>query len=492
MNIVRILICCLFLFPTSSFATVVDSLRIADALQSNMVIQQNRPFKVWGKADPGGKVSIHADWLPAPTEVYADANGNFMGIIPVPNVEKGDFTPHRMGVTAGDERVELSNLLIGDVWICSGQSNMQFSVKEMKGAEQVISGTDQPNIRLLNVALNFSETPLENFKGSWQICSPESVSGFSAVGYSFGKKLLDNLNIPIGLVFTGIGASSVQAYIPKADLAADTMLNRVYLQPYLADPKSTEPVDGGFSFEKVMRPYLLYNAMVHPLINLSIKGVVWYQGEANHLERASYVRATQTMINSWRRDFSQGQLPFYYVQIAPFFHDKEDPALAFDAYFREAQEKIATLNNTYMVSTLDVGEARDLHPKDKKPVGERLAAVALNRAYNRLDVIYQGPAVDEVEFEDNTAYVSFTPETLGTGLQTNDGQLPQFFYVAGDDRVFYPAEARIDGDRIVLKSDKVTDIVAVRYAFFNYPVTNLENKEGFPALPFRTDAWEEE
>jgi len=492
MNKLKVLICCLFLFPTGSFAAVVDSLRIADALQSNMVIQQNRPFKVWGKADPGGKVVIHADWLPAPTEVYANANGNFMGIIPVPKVEKGDFTPHRMGVTAGDEQVELSNLLIGDVWICSGQSNMQFSVREMKGAEQVISTADQPHIRLLNVALNFSETPLENFKGSWQTCSPESVAGFSAVGYSFGKKLLDNLNIPIGLVFTGIGASSVQAYIPKADLAADTMLNRVYLQPYLADPKSTEPVDGGFSFEKVMRPYLLYNAMVHPLINLSIKGVVWYQGEANHLERASYVRATQTMINSWRRDFSQGQLPFYYVQIAPFFHDKEDPALAFDAYFREAQEKIATLNNTYMVSTLDVGEARDLHPKNKKPVGERLAAVALNRAYNQLDVVYQGPVVDEVEVAGSTAYVSFKPGTLGTGLQTNDGQSPQFFYVAGDDRVFYPAKAHIEGSRIVVESNNVTRIAAVRYAFFNYPVTNLENKEGFPALPFRTDTWEEE
>lgn len=491
LNRLRALTGCCLLFSIRSFAAPVDSLHLSDVLQSHMVIQQNQPFKVWGEAKPGRKVVIHADWLTVPTEVYADANGNFMGIISVPKAEKGNFTAHRIDVTAGDEQVELSNLLIGDVWICSGQSNMQFSVKEMTGAEQVISGADQSHIRLLNVALNFSETPLENFKGNWQVCSPESVSGFSAVGYSFGKKLSDNLNIPIGLIFTGIGASSVQAYIPKADLAADTMLNRVYLQPYLADPKSKEPVDGGFSFEKVMRPYLLYNAMIHPLVNLSIKGVVWYQGEANHLERESYVRATQTMINSWRRDFSQDQLPFYYVQIAPFFHDREDPALAFDAYFREAQEKIADLNNIYMVSTMDVGDAKDLHPKNKKPVGERLAAVALNRAYNQLDVVYQGPLVDNVECAGRKAYVSFKAETLGAGLQTNDGQPPRFFYVAGADRVFYPAEARIDGSRIVVESRKVADIAAVRYAFFNYPVTNLENKEGFPALPFRTDTWEE-
>lgn len=491
MRVLKVFICFVFLLPTTSFAALIDSLRLADALQSNMVIQQNKPLRVWGKAEPGRKVSIQADWLSTSTEIQANTNGDFMGIISVPKAEKGDFTPHHIRVVAGNEQVELNNLLIGDVWICSGQSNMQFAVHEMMDAELVLSNADQPVIRLLNVALNFSEAPLENFKGSWQVCAPESVREFSAVGYSFGKKLADNLNIPIGLIFTGIGASSVQAYIPKADLANDTMLNRAYLQPYLADPKSKEPIDGGFSFEKVMRPYLLYNAMVRPLINLSIRGFIWYQGEANHMERESYVHATQTMINSWRSDFSQGQLPFYYVQIAPFFHDHEDPTLAFDAYFREAQGKIADLNNTYMVSTMDVGEAKDLHPKNKKPVGERLAAVALNREYNRLDVIYQGPVVADVRFEGSKAYVYFKLETLGTGLQTNDGRSPKFFYVAGDDRVFYPANAHIDGSRIVVESNKVPNVVSVRYAFFNYPVTNLENKEGFPAIPFRTDTWEE-
>jgi len=491
MRVLNVLICFVFLLPTTSFAALIDSLRLADALQSNMVIQQNKPLKIWGKAEPGGEVAIHADWLSTPTEIQADASGDFIGMIPVPKAENGDFTPHRIRVVAGNAHAELQNLLIGDVWICSGQSNMQFAVHEMIGAEDVISNADQPHIRLLNVALNFSETPLETFKGSWQICSPESVSDFSAVGYSYGKKLFDSLDIPIGLIFTGIGASSVQAYIPKADLANDTMLNRAYLQPYLADPKSKEPIDGGFSFEKVMRPYLLYNALVHPLINLSVRGFIWYQGEANHMERESYVHATQTMINSWRRDFSQGQLPFYYVQIAPFFHDHEDPTLAFDAYFREAQDKIADLNNTYMVSTMDVGEAKDLHPKNKKPVGERLAAVALNREYNRLDVVYQGPVVADVRFEGKKAYVYFKSETLGTGLQTNDGQSPEFFYVAGDDRVFHPAEASIDGNRVVVESNAVANIISVRYAFFNYPVTNLENKEGFPAIPFRTDRWEE-
>jgi len=473
------------------FAQAVDSLALSPALQSNMVIQQNKPFKIWGQATAGRKVVIKADWLTSPVEVHADEKGHFLGIIMVPEARAGDFTSHSLSVSSGLKQIELDNLLIGDLWICSGQSNMQFSVKEMIDAEEVLASADQPHIRLLNVALNFSDTPISTFEGEWLECSGETVKGFSAVGYSFGKKLYDELNIPIGLIFTGIGASGVQAYVPKEDLANDSLLNSTYLEPYLSSAKSKETIDGGFSFEKVMRPYLLYNAMVNPLINLSVRGFIWYQGEANHMERESYIRATQTMIKSWRRNFSQGQLPFYYVQIAPFFHDKEDPNIAFDAFFREAQEKVALLNNTYMVSTMDVGEEKDLHPKNKKPIGDRLAAVALNREYGRSEVIYQGPQMLKVELSEGKAYVYFKPETLAGGLQTNDGRAPKYFYVAGKDKIFYPAVASIEGDRVVVESKEVKEIASLRYAFFNYPVTNLENSEGFPVNPFRTDHWDE-
>ena len=482
----------LLLFSKLGFSQQPDSLALTDALQSNMVIQQNKPFKVWGQAKAGQKVTIKADWMGSPIEIMADESGHYLGMIMVPEAKPGDFTAHTLSITSGTEKIELTNLLIGDLWICSGQSNMQFSVKEMMDAEQVLTSANQPNIRLLNIALNFSEKPISTFQGEWQECSPEFVKDFSAVGYSFGKKLYDELNIPIGLIFTGIGASGVQAYVPKEDLAKDSLLRTTYLDPYLNSPKSKETIDGGFSFEKVMRPYLLYNAMINPLVNLSVRGFIWYQGEANHMERESYVRATQTMIKSWRKNFSQGQLPFYYVQIAPFYHDKEDPKLAFDAFFREAQEKVALLNNTYMVSTMDVGEERDLHPNNKKPIGDRLAAVALNREYDRLDLVYQGPQVDEVEFSEGKALVYFKPETLGNGLRTNDGQAPKFFYVAGKDRVFYPANASIEEDHVVVESKEVKEIISLRYAFFNYPVTNLENSEGLPANPFRTDQWEED
>lgn len=486
-HIKYILVFCLLILSMPVFS----ALKLADALQSNMLVQQNKAFKVWGTATPGDKITILADWMANSVTVVANNDGGFLGLINVPMAKKGDFTPHRILVQTQSERVSLDNLLIGDLWFCSGQSNMQFSVKEMIGAEETIKNANQPNIRLLNVGLNFSATPIGNFSGKWQSADTASVKKFSAVGYTFGKKLYDELNIPIGLIFSGIGASGVQAYISQEELEKNTLLNETYLKPYLASPKSKEKIDGGFSFEKVVRPFLLYNAMINPFTNLSIKGFCWYQGEANHMERESYTTATQAMIKSWRSNFVQDDLPFYYVQIAPYFHEKEDDKLAYDAFFREAQAKVAELNNTAMVSTMDVGEAKDLHPKNKKPIGLRLAAVALNRTYSNLNVVYRGPEFSYVSFEKGKAIVHFKEETLASGLNTNDGAAPKFFYLAGEDKVFYPADAVINGNTIIVNSKKVKKPVAVRYAFFNYPITNLQNQAGFPVLPFRSDIWPE-
>jgi sialate O-acetylesterase len=474
-----------------AYCTPTDSLILSDALQSNMVLQQNKPFKVWGTAKANTEVSIQGDWMTDPVKVFAGRDGRFLGIIDVPEAKQGDFTAHVLKINSVNNKIVLSNLLIGDLWFCSGQSNMQFAVKEMTGAAAELADADQPHIRLLNVALNFSAQPVEKFKGNWQVCSPETVKKFSAVGYSFGKKLYEQLQIPIGLIFTGIGASGVQAYVPQEVLSRDTMLNRVYLDPYLKSPKSRQAVDSGFSFEKVVRPFLLYNAMIYPFLNLSIKGFCWYQGESNDMERASYTRATQKMIEAWRYNFKQDNLPFLYVQIAPFFHDKEDPGLNYDAFFREAQERVGELDHTEMVLTMDVGEAKNLHPKNKKPVGIRLANTALNRVYGMLDVPYRGPHYAYIEIKKRNVMVHFTPETVGEGLATNDGKAPRFFYLAGEDHVFYPAEASLVENEVLVRSKKVKHPVAVRYAFFNYPVTNLQNKAGFPAVPFRTDNWTE-
>lgn len=465
--------------------------QLSSVLQSHMVIQQNKPFKIWGHARPGARIRINADWANTALDVFANAEGRFEGILDVPKARPGDYRSHEVLVSSGGQEIQLKDLLIGDLWLISGQSNMQFAVREMLDSTHIINSADNPHIRLLNVALNFSKVPIDSIKGDWEVCTPSTVRGFSAVGYSFGAKLQKELNIPIGLVFSGIGASTVQAFVPEAALKRDTLLNRVYLQPYLQDPKSREVVDAGFSFEKVTRPFLLYNALIHPLTRLSIKGICWYQGETNFKERESYTQATIQMIKSWREQFRQGNLPFEFVQIAPYAHEKLDPKLVGDAFFREAQEKILALNNTNMVLTLDVGDPNNLHPKNKRPVGERLAAVALNRTYGRLDVAYLGPQFSYANFKANSAVVHFLPETVASGLTTNNGKAPSLFTMAGADQVFYPATATIQGNTIILHSDKVPRPVAVRYAFFNYPVTHLQNGAGLPAAAFRTDHWAE-
>jgi sialate O-acetylesterase len=475
------------------FATSANAMRlsVSPVLQRKMVIQQNKPFKVWGQTKGGEVVRVTADWLSTEVSVTADKSGHFLAMLDVPPVKEGDFSNHELEVRSAGQTIVLDSLLIGDVWFCSGQSNMQFAIKEDKQAAEALSQADRPHLRLFNTGLNFSDQPLDTVAGKWTSCTPEMAKDFSAVAYYMAQELQDSLHYPIGVIFSGIGASAAQAYVPQEVLARDSILCATYLTPYLASPKSKEKIDGGFSFEKVTRPYLLYNAMIHPFRNLSIKGICWYQGEANHLERAIYTRLTQRLIQSWREVFKQDELPFYYIQIAPFFHDKEDPKLAFDAFFREAQERVAELNNTQMIVSMDVGEAKDLHPKNKRPLGQRLAATALNRTYGRLDIPYQGPKVLYVQYEEHKATVYFAKETIPAGLTTNDGKEPAFFALAGEDKTFHLAKAKIRGDTIELFADGVIHPVAVRYAFFNYPVTNLQNGFGFPALPFRTDHWPE-
>ncbi|HTN38489.1 MAG TPA: sialate O-acetylesterase, partial [Arachidicoccus sp.] len=222
-----------------------DSLKLSTVLQSHMVVQQNKPFKIWGTAAPDAKVTIKPDWMKSAIHIEADAQGRFMGIVDVPVAKKGDYGTHEILVSSNRQQILLNDLLIGDLWFLSGQSNMQFAVHEMIDSTAIIAAANNPHIRLLNVALNFSKEPVNYIKGKWKQCSSANVRDFSAVGYSFGARLQRELDIPIGLIFSGIGASGVQAYVPKEVLANDSLLNRVYLEPYLKDPKSEKPVNAG-------------------------------------------------------------------------------------------------------------------------------------------------------------------------------------------------------------------------------------------------------
>ena len=479
-------------------ARATTNLRLPAIFGDHMVLQADMPVRIWGWAAAGHNVTV--GFRDAVYSSTAGPEGKWS--VQLGACKSGG--PYEMSIGDGEGRTILHDIFVGDVWLASGQSNMEFGIQTDSRAAQGIAGATDSLIRFFYVPMARSAEPLDEIgqaaqeaDGKWVVCSPSVMAskwawhGFSAVGYYFGRELLETLNVPVGIIFSGIGASAAQAYVPQPVLAADTQLNRIYLQPYLNSPRSKEVINSGFSFEKVTRPFLLYNAIIYPLRHISLRGICWYQGEANRKERESYTRLTQVLIQSWREMFGHYDLPFYYVQVAPFFLDKDDPVLADYAFFREAQEKVSALNNTAMITTVDVGEAKNLHPHNKKPIGIRLARTALNRTYGRLDTVWRGPQYHHMEVEGKKIRLFFEPGTTSGGLKTDDGGAPGFFSVAGADQQFYPAEATIEGDQILVWSAKVRRPVAVRYAFTNYAITTLHNGAGWPVIPFRTDNWVE-
>ena len=486
---------------TSKHEFSADSaFKVANIFQSNMIVQQDKPFTIWGKASAGNKVTIKADWAADAVTLTVDNNNYWKGEIPVPKAIPGDFKPHILTISVGDTTLTLSNLLIGDLWLASGQSNMQYGLQGEKGKDNgvynyddEIAAANYPNIRWFYTDLNFKAQPYNQVTGKWVECSPKTVAHFSAVSYYFARSLYQHVNIPIGIVLSTIGASTGQAWTSRKILEADTALYNKYLKDYDASPKSKEVINGGFTFEKVTRPTLLYNAMIHPLAGLSLKGIIWYQGEFNRYDAGKYTLLLSHMIEGWRGDFGQGNLPFYLVQVPPYYWNNEDPT-AFDyAIFREAQTNIRKQEpNTEMAVTIDDDEARNLHPRNKKPVGERLAMIALNKDYGFKDINYTGPQVEKLKISGKKVKITYTKQSATGGLTTSDGKPPRLFFIAGDDHVFYPANAEIKGSKVILKSDSVLKPVAVRYAFTNTSVTNFTNKAGLPAEPFRTDTWNEQ
>ncbi|RCH54347.1 sialate O-acetylesterase [Mucilaginibacter hurinus] len=490
-----------FVFAANSiFANTQTAFKLANVLQSNMVVQQGKPFKLWGKAVAGETVVMTVDWNRTAVAVKADAGGNWTGQINVPKAKPGDFTPHVITVKNGDKIVRLTDVLIGDVWLCAGQSNMDMIVTEANfigypgvlNYKEEIAAANFPAIRMYKAAAEFKIKPQDDTKGTWTICSPKTVGNFSGVAYFFGRELFLKLNIPIGLVVTSAPGASTQAFTKKEVLTADAALKQRYYDPQIANISSQDSVDKTGFFTNVTKPTLLYNGIIHPLLNLSVKGITYYQGESNSRDGGwdLYVSLFEKMLADWRNDFNQGDLPFYYTQIAPFREPQEDSTAYVAAIFRETQERLLKLKNTGIAVTLDVGERKTVHPSDKRAVGERLAKNALNKTYNVKGVQYLGPRFAKYTVNGNSIKISFAKESLGTGLTTSDGKPPEHFYVAGADKKFYPAKAAIIGNDIVLTGFNVTEPVAVRYAFMNWNDTNLQNKEGLPAMQFRTDNWE--
>lgn len=460
--------------------------KVARVLGSNMVVQRSKPFTVWGTDISGNTITVNASWNAGTFTTVSDSAGNWSVTIPAAaaNTNPQTIEVKENGVT----KTTLTNILIGDVWLCSGQSNMDMPVDStgpwpfyegVTNYQQEIADANYPMLRLIKIRTDFKNKPVNDlsFIASWSVCSPETVKQYSAVAYFFGRKLMLDLNVPIGLVVSSVGGTACEAWTQKETIQADPVLNAYY---------------NGRNFSSQ-----LFNGMIYPLKNLSLKGFTWYQGETNRHDSpaVNYTNLNTAMIGNWRNAFNQGNLPFYYVQMTPYdenFLNGSKPSDYDYAIFREAQQNVRTSAvNTGMAITMDVGDEVRIHPKNKKPVGERLALLALNKDYG-LPVQSSGPVYASFTQQFYKARIRFVPGTAD-GLSTSDGApVNQYFFAAGTDHIFRKCKAIIHDKTIIITAPAATPlpIQAIRYAFTNYPITNLQNNAGLPAEPFRTDDWQ--
>lgn len=466
-----------FLFGTQARA----ELKLASIFGSNMVLQQNEENAIWGWADPEEKISIAASWLDAPVTATANQEGYWKATLRVP---KADLQPHKLTVTA-DTEVTLENLLFGEVWICSGQSNMAFSVRGSQGqpvlgSNEAIADGNQPYIRHFLLKKNFSTKPEVDCNGTWQEATPQTVPKFTAVGYFFAKTVQNTLKVPVGIINTTWGGTPVEAWM------AGPLLKEQF-------PDVAIPVTDSESGPK--KPTTLFNAMIHPLVGLKIQGVLWYQGESNvRRQPEAYSQLFPAMIQDWRERWGQGDFAFHYVQICPFEYGKDLQS----QLLREAQLKTLDLvPNVGMAATSDLGDQWCIHPQRKRAVGERLAYGALNQQYGLKHLQYGGPLYKSMKVKEGTAIVEFKNAPMG--LSPRDEPLNDF-WIAGEDKVFYKASARVMNGReatengwralVAVSNENVPQPVAVRYGWSNWFMGTLFDTAGNAASSFRTDDWE--
>jgi len=463
--------------------------RLPNVLGSGMVLQRDLPVPVWGWAEAGEKVTV-AFGKQTKTTV-AGENGKWMvKLAPL----KASAEPAKL-VVKGGNIITLENILVGEVWICSGQSNMEWSIRQSANAAAEIKAADHPRIRLFNVpGHTVAPLPRDRGAGSWQVCQPNTASGFSAVGYYFGRRLHRELKVPIGLIGSNWGGTRIEPWTTQEGFASVPELKN--LADQVAGYTASTRVGGG-------TPAAIYNSMVHPLTPFAMRGAIWYQGESNGGEGKSYYHKKHALVNGWRKAFQNKDLAFYWVQLANFQRENPDPEGGDGwAKIREAQTEALDIPHTGMAIAIDLADAHnpgDIHPRNKQDVGGRLAQWALHQTYGKKDLVASGPLYESFKVEGSSIRIKF--KNVGKGLMVGkkvklepthmvkDGRL-QHFAISGKDQQWHWADARIEGDTVVVSSPKVPKPAGVRYAFAMNPAkANLYNKDGLPAGPFRTERW---
>ncbi len=442
-----------------------------------MVLQQRSDANLWGWADPGRKVTVTTSWDGASYTATAAGDGGWLVKVKTP----AWGGPYTIDIREG-ETVTLRNVMIGEVWVCSGQSNMQYRVRgsinqHMENtAETVLSSGRYPQIRSFWVKSGRALEPRQDCTGEWEVSSPGCVGMFSAVAYFFARHLTDALGgVPVGIITASYGGSRIECWMDKPTLDKLPPFKRDSIR--LDNPRPQDV------------PTLFYYGMIAPLTNYTARGFLWYQGESSRAHYKLYPQMQAAMVELWREKWGNPDMPFYYVQIAPYGYKEGTPA----ALFVEAQVKAQSLiPNSGIVGTTDLGEEKCIHPGRKEPVGQRLALLALSKTYGMSDIPPTGPIYKSVSFEKGKAIVSFdgsATQGVGKMLMPLEG-----FEIAGADRKFYPAEACVVNRKQMVQvwSDKVPEPVAVRYAFRAFtPGANLSNHYGQPVFPFRSEDWDD-
>lgn len=534
-------------FVISDWSLLAD-ITLPAIFGDHMVLQQGIKLPVWGTADAGESVTVTVGKESAQTKAAADGSWR-VDLAPLPE------GPAAVTMTvAGKKSLTFTDVLVGDVWVCSGQSNMEFSLVSAHNSATEIPKANDSTLRLFMVAKKAALDPVTALSGTWQLCTPDSATKFSAVGYFFGRDLRAGLQRPVGLIGTYWGGTPAQAWTSLSGLKKEPTLkdyvdqaDRIHanfvqaqadypakLEAFKADMAKWQQNEGKV-YNKAMQewkvdaqkalaanqpeparpktpatmpkppltpeggsnaPATLFNGMISPLVPYALKGAIWYQGESNAGRAAEYRILFPIMITDWREKWGQGDFPFLFVQLASF---QAGPVQNWP-FLREAQLNTLALPNTGMASAVDIGSPYNIHPQDKIDVGTRLALAASHVAYGK-KIVYSGPIYDSMKVEGDVVRIMFTHTggglMIGTAPWRPAGVEPLSdatlvgFTIAGKDKNWIPADAKIKDDSVIVSSPQVSDPIAVRYAWANAPLCNLYNKEGLPASPFRTDDWPE-
>lgn len=496
--------------------------RVAGAFGDHMVLQRDRPIPIWGWAAPGQEVSVSI----ADRQAKATANDQGRWMVKLDSLPAGG--PHQL-IIQGKQTIKLTDILVGEVWLCSGQSNMAMTVARSQDFEKEKLLADRPRIRMMTVVKNSTPELQQDCKGNWVVASSDSVGKFSATAWFFGRKLNEELNVPIGLINSSWGGTDVAAWTSRSAQETNETLGQMLTQ-FDKRAQGYDSQKAKLKFDKAMqawekkaseqraagkkvarkprleanpmknqnRPSNLFNGMINPLVPFGIRGVIWYQGERNakSIEAGElYAEQLKLMINDWRNRWGARELPFITVQL-PNFHKPTDAVQNTGwVMVRESQWKSLELKNTGIAVTTDVGMANDIHPKNKQVVGQRLALWALGTTYQK-DIVYSGPLFKSIQFDGSKSEGNrrgvLSMNHIGDGLKARGGDKDiKGFVVAGKDRVFYSARATYDAQRgkIIVSCEEVPDPIAVRYNWSDNPSGNLVNSADLPAAPFRTDTW---